>query len=90
MRFPSRRLVPPVLALGLTSAVCLGAPAPPAAASGASGRPLVTTEAGRVRGVDHGAYRTFAGIPYAAPPVGELRWRLPAPARPWSVNQPAG
>ncbi|AIA08460.1 carboxylesterase/lipase family protein [Streptomyces noursei] len=84
MRFPSRRLVPPVLALGLTSAVCLGAPAPPAAASGASGRPLVTTEAGRVRGVDHGAYRTFAGIPYAAPPVGELRWRLPAPARPWS------
>ncbi len=35
---------------------------------------------GRVRGRD-GA---FLGIPYAAPPVGSLRWRAPAPVRPWA------
>lgn len=28
--------------------------------------------------------RTFKGIPYAAPPVGPLRWKAPEPARPWT------
>jgi len=28
--------------------------------------------------------RMFKGIPYAQPPVGELRWKAPQPARPWS------
>ena len=28
--------------------------------------------------------RVYRGIPHAAPPVGDLRWRPPQPAAPWS------
>lgn len=50
---------------------------------------VVRTDLGAVRGavVDGGvAYR---GIPFAAPPVGENRWRPPAPAAPWSEERDA-
>ncbi|WP_020496592.1 carboxylesterase/lipase family protein [Sciscionella marina] len=44
---------------------------------------VVHTDAGSVRGsVQHGT-RVFQRIPYAAPPVGELRWRDPRPVAPW-------
>ncbi|WP_189186824.1 carboxylesterase/lipase family protein [Streptomyces albiflavescens] len=45
--------------------------------------PVVHTQAGAVRGTAGEGYRTFDGIPYAAPPVGPLRWTPPHPARPW-------
>jgi para-nitrobenzyl esterase len=41
------------------------------------------TEQGAVRGVVQGATMAFKGIPYAAPPVGPLRWRPPGPAARW-------
>ena len=42
---------------------------------------MVQTAAGMVRGVVASDHRLFAGIPYAAPPVGPLRWQPPAPAQ---------
>ncbi len=44
---------------------------------------VVRTRDGRVRGLYAGAAREFLGIPYAAPPLGKLRWRPPQPAKPW-------
>ena len=44
---------------------------------------VVKTTAGLVRGVATLDKRNFAGIPYAAPPVGPLRWQPPQPVAPW-------
>jgi para-nitrobenzyl esterase len=44
---------------------------------------IIETRSGRIAGHD-GAVRVFKGIPYAAPPVGDLRWRPPQPVAPWS------
>ena len=41
-------------------------------------------EAGSVDGLDKGGVTAFLGIPYAASPIGELRWRPPQPPPPWS------
>ncbi|MGV0635068.1 carboxylesterase family protein [Mycolicibacillus trivialis] len=45
---------------------------------------VVDTTAGPVRGVVAPDHRLFAGIPYAAPPLGALRWQPPQPVAPWS------
>ncbi|MEU9030397.1 carboxylesterase family protein [Streptomyces sp. NPDC048383] len=71
-----RSRVPTVL---LAAAFLLGA-APSAAQARGGERPVVDTSEGPVRGRPHGSYETFEGIPYAAPPTGSLRWRLPLPA----------
>src|SRR5215204_134416 len=46
--------------------------------------PVVTTTAGRVRGVIHDGVHVYRGIPYAAPPTGARRFMPPAPAVSWS------
>lgn len=51
----------------------------------------VETESGRVRGVSEAGTCAWRGIPFAAPPVGELRWASPKPHRAWSgVRESAG
>ncbi len=57
----------------------------PCAARGADTSLVVSTNAGQLQG----AARTtggaeFLGVPYAQPPVGDLRWREPVPAKPWN------
>jgi para-nitrobenzyl esterase len=47
--------------------------------------PIVSTSAGKLRGIRIGnGLLAFRGIPYAAPPVGTLRWRPPSPVAPWA------
>ncbi|WP_083275683.1 carboxylesterase family protein [Pseudonocardia sp. HH130630-07] len=47
-------------------------------AVGESGpRPEVSTDAGRLRGVVDGNVVRYRGVPYAQPPVGDLRWAAP-------------
>ena len=49
----------------------------------------VKTESGPVTGVAEGKANVFRNIPYAAAPVGALRWAPPAPVKPWSAPRPA-
>ena len=44
----------------------------------------VRIESGLIEGQQAGSVHVFKGIPYAAPPVGELRWKPPQPAHGWS------
>jgi len=73
MKLPSLRLGVSILAA--TAAV--GAAALPDA---------IQLDAGRVSGLTVGDardVRVFKGIPFAAPPVGDLRWKPPQPVKPW-------
>ena len=46
--------------------------------------PVLSVEGGRIRGVELSSEVTvYRGIPYAAPPVGENRFRAPGPVVPW-------
>lgn len=67
-------------------AVTLVAAGPAPAHSGGRGSlpARVATAEGPVQGLVTGAVRTFQGIPYAAPPTEERRWKEPRPVRPWS------
>jgi para-nitrobenzyl esterase len=51
----------------------------------------VTVAQGKLLGATSadGAVSIFKGVPYAAPPVGDLRWRLPQPAMRWEGGRPA-
>ena len=58
-----------------------------AAAAAGTVSEVVQTQAGKISGatVEDGGekVRIFKAVPYAAPPVGELRWKAPQPVKPW-------
>ncbi|MFI8521564.1 carboxylesterase/lipase family protein [Streptomyces sp. NPDC085481] len=51
--------------------------------------PLVDLPAGRLRGAVEGGVAVFRAVPYAAPPVGDLRWRPARPHPGWSGTRDA-
>jgi para-nitrobenzyl esterase len=67
-------------ALTLATAATAGAAT---AHAGSGGAPIVRTDDGAVQGMTAGTVNEFLGIPYAAPPTGDLRWRPPQPPTPW-------
>ncbi len=44
----------------------------------------VKTANGTLEGIDESGIRAFKGVPFAAPPVGDLRWREPQPVKNWT------
>lgn len=48
-----------------------------------SHNPTVKVEGGQIQGTVTDGIAVYKGIPYAAPPVGELRWKAPQPVIPW-------
>lgn len=44
----------------------------------------VKTESGALQGVTQDGVESFKGVPFAAPPIGDLRWRAPQPVKPWT------
>jgi para-nitrobenzyl esterase len=71
-------------ALTLAAAGATAATAGAATAhAGSGGAPIVRTDDGAVRGMTAGTVDEFLGIPYAAPPTGNLRWRPPQPPAEW-------
>ena len=54
------------------------------AAASVRAETVVATDTGALGGVEAGAVTAFLGIPYAAPPLGPLRWRPPQAPAPWA------
>jgi para-nitrobenzyl esterase len=78
--------------IGIVSALTLSLtgskPAMAASAQNATD-PIVKIESGLLQGSRQGGLVVFKGIPYAEPPIGDLRWRPPVAAKPWSGIRPA-
>jgi para-nitrobenzyl esterase len=71
------------LILAAAGAAAVGSNAAPAAAASSVRAPTVVIEGGAVRGVAVPGGYSFRGLPYAAAPTGDLRWRAPQPPADW-------
>jgi para-nitrobenzyl esterase len=67
----------------LAALLCAGLSCSSAMAADVDLTSPVSVTGGAVAGVHQGDLSVFKGIPFAAPPVRELRWRAPAPVVPW-------
>lgn len=84
--------------LGLSCATAMAEPAAaPArvdeaaalAVAAGDGAPVVSVNKGKLRGEQDQGFSVYRGIPFAAPPVGDNRWRPPQPVTPWQGIRPA-
>lgn len=84
----------------LLSAVCLvgvlhssrllaGVEGVPVGDSTAGAQRQVRVTGGEIRGVEKDGVASFKGIPFAAPPIGDLRWKAPQPVKPWNGTREA-
>src|ERR1700682_1412760 len=75
-----RRITYPILALLLA-----GLAAPGAEAQGRIESAPLGVDGGAITGswAANASVRAYLGLPFAAPPVGELRWKPPQPVTPW-------
>src|SRR6202451_3294347 len=80
------RLCAGAIAIGTLAATvtAIGASATTTTDAGTRAALVVSTAGGVARAKPVGPANEFLGIPYAAPPVGSLRWRPPQPAARWS------
>ena len=71
--------------LASCASACLSPPSPTPAPPAQHGMTITRIETGLLRPAPGGdpAISVFRGVPFAAPPVGERRWRPPEPAAPW-------
>jgi carboxylesterase type B len=67
-----------------TRAFFVAAAAVASAGVAAGDASVVVTPLGAVQGIVGAGWRVFEGVPYAAPPVGPLRWQPPQPVAPWA------
>lgn len=77
------------VSLGLGLALATPVSAQAAGLDGVADRTVVHTTNGTVRGTADGPLRSFQGIPYAAAPVGDLRWKAPQRAAAWTGTREA-
>ena len=68
---------------------CGGTMSPPPPTGCQNTATIKCTQSGAVRGVLLGSMYAFRGIPYAAPPVGNLRWKAPQPPASWNGTRDA-
>ena len=70
----------------IATVVAVGGLAPAGSAAVPPTKPLpeVRVESGVLSGLNEGSVQAFLGIPYAAPPLGALRWRAPHPPASWT------
>src|SRR5215510_8253475 len=86
-------LLAPVVAANLAvlsgGALAQALPANSPSTEAATSGPVIRTQQGKVQGVVANDVAVFKGLPFAAPPVGDLRWQEPkAPAK-WSDTRAA-
>ena len=76
-----RRLLPPAMAMFAALLATASVAAPDST--------IVTIDTGQVQGAAFDGVIAFKGIPFAEQPVGDLRWRPPQKAKPWTGVRPA-